>query len=214
MLKYFIYKKIVLNKRRLFRKQREKEGTIISKNSKGYEKVFFEGENGIPENCNFSGDIRIGKYTTLGDNNFLNGNINIGKYCQLGVNVAIHTTNHPVNYLSTYINKRLFEGELKGLKEIKKTEIGNDVWVGHGAIILGGITIGDGAIIAAGSVVTKDVPPFSIVAGTPAKIIKYRFSIAVIKEIKKLQWWDLEKEDLHKIKPLFFKNFEKKQTIY
>ena len=86
--------------------------------------------------------------------------------------VAIHTTNHPIHYLSTYINKRLFEGALSTLKENKKTSIGHDVWIGHNAIILGGLTIGNGAIIASGSVVTKDVPAFSVVAGIPAKVIR------------------------------------------
>ncbi|QTD37562.1 CatB-related O-acetyltransferase [Polaribacter batillariae] len=214
MLKYFIYKKLVQYKRYKFRQQRSKEGTFISKEAQGYENVFFEGENGIPERCKFSGNIKIGKFTTLGVNNFLHGNIEIGKYCQIGVDVSIHTTNHPIYYLSTYINKRLFNGELAQLKETKKTIIGNDVWVGHGAIILGGIKIGNGAIIAAGSVVTKDIPSYAIVAGTPAKVLKFRFEERIIEEIEELKWWDLNKNELQKIKPLFFKNLSNKTSLF
>jgi len=72
---------------------------------------------------------------------------------------------------------------------LKTTSIGNDVWIGHGAFILPGVTVGDGAVIAAMSVVTKDVPPYSIVAGSPAKVIRYRFEQEQITELIKLKWW-------------------------
>lgn len=213
-IKKIIYKRVVIYRRFKYRKQREKEGTFISKEAKGYDKVFFEGENGIPERCNFSGNIKIGKYTTLGVNNLFHGTIEIGKYCQVGVDVSFHTTNHPINYLSTYINQRLFKGELQELKEEGKTIIENDVWIGQGAIILGGITIGNGAIIGAGSVVTKDVPAYAIAVGNPAKVLKYRFPKEIIKEIEALKWWNSNKEELAKLKPLFFKNLSNKKTIF
>ena len=79
---------------------------------------------------------------------------------------------------------------------IKKTKIGNDVWVGENAIILAGVNIGDGAIIGAGAVVTKDVPPYAIVVGVPAKIIKYRFSTDVIKKLLKIKWWDWTDQEI------------------
>lgn len=214
MIKHFIYKKYHQYKRYKFRQLREKEGTIISCLAKGYQNVFFEGENGVPEYCHLEGNIKIGKYTTLGAYNFFHGNVSLGKYCQIGRNVAVHATNHPINYLSTYINNRLFDGELKELKEAKPVEIGNDVWVGHGVIILSGIKIGNGAIIAAGSVVTKDVPPYSIVTGTPAKVLKFRFDASVIKEIEELKWWNKDKNNLNTIKHLFFKNYNNKKSIY
>lgn len=72
--------------------------------------------------------------------------------------------------------------------------IGNDVWIGANAIILQGVTIGDGAIIAAGAVVTKDVPPYAIVGGVPAKVIKYRFSDEVILKLLQIKWWDKPEE--------------------
>jgi acetyltransferase-like isoleucine patch superfamily enzyme len=116
--------------------------------------------------------------------------------------------------MSTYINTNLLNGDLKILKEIKKVSIGNDVWIGHNVIIVGNVTIGNGAILAAGSVVTKDVTPYSIVAGVPAKQIKMRFSKNVIEEIEELKWWNLSEEKLEEIKPLFMKNFLDKNSIY
>lgn len=187
---------------------------VLSGYSRGIQNVNFEGKNAVPDRCNFSGKIKLGYGTTLGYNNFLHGNITIGKYCQLGADVAIHTTNHPTSYLTTYINKNLFEGELKELKEEKKVVIGNDVWIGHNVIIVGNVSIGNGAVLAAGSVVTKDVAPYTIVGGVPAKVIKKRFSDSIINEIEALQWWNKTEDELEKIKPLFFKDFLNRNSIY
>lgn len=192
----------------------KKENVLLTGFSRGLQNVTFEGKNAVPDRCNFSGTITIGYGTTLGYNNFMHGDIFLGKYCQIGADVAIHTTNHPVNYLSTYINKTLFNGELSRQKKIKKAVIGNDVWIGHNAIIVGNVRIGNGAIIASGSVVTKDVEAYSIVGGVPAKLIRKRFSGSIIAEIEALKWWDLNEKELQKIKPLFFKNFEDKTSIY
>jgi len=191
-----------------------RENVKLSGFSRGLQNVTFEGKNAVPDRCNFSGKIHIGYATTLGYNNLLGGNITIGKYCQLGVDVAIHATNHPIHHLTTYINSNLFDGELKQFKEEKTITIGHDVWVGHNVIIVGNITIGNGAILAAGSVVTKDVEPYTIVAGVPAKPLKKRFSEKVISEIEELQWWNLPEAELVKIKPLFFKNLEEANSIY
>jgi len=88
-------------------------------------------------------------------------------------------------------------------EELKRTQIGNDVWIGARAIVLDGISIGDGAVIAAGAVVTKDVPPYAIVGGVPAKLIRYRFEDDVIQELLKWKWWDLSLDDLQKNAPQF-----------
>lgn len=192
----------------------KKENVMLSGFSRGLQNVTFEGKNAVPDGCNFSGKIKIGKATTFGYNNLLAGNITIGRYCQLGVDVAIHATNHPVSYMSTYINQNLFQGELKELKEEHKIRIGNDVWIGHGVIILGNVTIGNGAILAAGSVVTKDVEPYTIVGGVPAKELRKRYADTIIIEIEALKWWDKSEQELEKIKPLFFKDFTNKNSIY
>lgn len=207
----FFLKKVIYH---ILNKSENKQNVKLSGFSRGLQNVTFKGKNAVPDRCNFSGKITIGYATTLGYNNLLGGQIDIGKYCQIGSDVALHASNHPINYLSTYINKNLFNGELKTLKEEKKIEIGNDVWIGHGVIIVGNVKIGNGAILAAGSVITKDVAPYSIIAGVPGKMIKKRFSDQIIKEIEELKWWDFSEEELIKNKKLFFKNFKKQDSIY
>lgn len=192
----------------------EREKVALSGFSRGIQNVTFEGKNAVPDGCNFSGKIKIGYATTLGYRNLLSGTIFIGKYCQLGVDVALHATNHPISYMTTYINKNLFEGDLKSLKQENVIAIGHDVWIGHGVIIVGNVTVGNGAIIAAGSVVTKDIPHYTIVAGVPAKEVRKRFSDAIIQEIEALQWWDKSEAELEQIKPLFFKDFTNRPSIY
>ena len=76
------------------------------------------------------------------------------------------------------------------------------------------VSVGNGAILAAGSVVTKDVKPYAIVAGVPAKMIKKRFNETITKEIEELKWWDKNETELEKVKPLFFKNFTNKESIH
>jgi virginiamycin A acetyltransferase len=110
-----------------------------------------------------------------------------------------------MKYLSTYQSKTLFNGELKTLRTDEKVTIGNDVWIGHSVIILSGVTISDGAIIGGGSVVTKDIPPFAVAAGVPAKVIKYRFKESTRDEITEMQWWNKEPYELEDIKDEFFK---------
>jgi acetyltransferase-like isoleucine patch superfamily enzyme len=191
-----------------------KEGIQFSGYSRGIQNVIFEGKNAVPDKCNFSGKIKIGYATTLGYNNLFGGNISVGKYCQLGADIAILSTNHPINHLSTYINKNLFNGELKKLRERNIINIGNDVWIGHSVIILGNVNIGNGAILAAGAVVTKDVEPYTVVGGVPAKKIKKRFKESIIKEIEELNWWNKSEKELETLKPLFFKNYDNKESIY
>jgi acetyltransferase-like isoleucine patch superfamily enzyme len=210
----YIKNKIKKTLNRLIQGKEVRNGLVISGYSRGLQNVTFEGKNRIPDRCNFSGKINIGYATTLGYNNFFHGDIIIGKYCQIGADVAIHTTNHPTKYLSTYINKNLFDGELSQLKEVKKATIGHDVWIGHNAIIVGNVSVGNGAVIASGSVVTKDVPPYSIVVGVPAAPLRKRFSDAVIEEIEALKWWNMSKEELEKHKPLFFKDLSRSVSIY
>lgn len=186
----------------------------ISPLTKGANNLICEGKNLIPEFCNFSGKIILGYKTTLGLHNFFHGTIQIGKYCQIGAYVAIHSNNHPISYLTTFINKNLFNGELATNKISGILQIGHDVWIGHNAILVGNFTVGNGAIIAAGAVVTSDVPPYSIVAGTPARVIRYRFSEKIQQEIEALQWWNKSEDELIKIKPLFLRDLSKADSLY
>ncbi len=134
----------------------------------------------------------------------------IGRYCSFGEQVQIGRHPHPIDWASTSpffyakysdaLDMSPPEGvDLDASRDFKKsrppvilktTKIGNDVWIGHGAFILPGVTIGNGAVIAAKSVVTKDVPDYAIVAGSPAKIVRFRFDSDLIERFNKIKWWD------------------------
>lgn len=142
----------------------------------------------------------------------------IGKYCSLANGVCIGVGNHPYQYLTTHPftymdNDIQLYGDMPvepenrvEIPKPQKTIIGHDVWIGHNAIVIGGVTIGDGAIVGAGAVVTKDVEPYSIVGGVPARHIKYRFSEEIRKELVELKWWDLPYNIVAKLP---FKDIEK-----
>jgi acetyltransferase-like isoleucine patch superfamily enzyme len=144
----------------------------------------------------------IGPYTYIGKRT----NIictNIGKYCSIAGNCTIGMGTHPLRNLSTsslFISKNNATGhswvENSSFQEYHHTNIGNDVWIGTGVLVIGGISIGDGAVIGAGSIVTKDIPPYAIAVGCPARVIKYRFEQPVIKKILEVNWWNLPEEKL------------------
>ena len=121
-------------------------------------------------------------------------NVDMGKYCSISWNVTIGATSHPTSHLSThafpYISTFGFTNKDRRIKQ--KTTIKNDVWIGVNSIIMPGITIGNGAIIGAGAVVTKDVLDYEVVAGVPATTIRYRFSKDIIEKLIDLKWWDLK----------------------
>ncbi|MBP2651503.1 MAG: transferase hexapeptide repeat containing protein [Firmicutes bacterium] len=122
-----------------------------------------------------------------------------GRYCSIAADVWVFNGNHPKEYFS--LHPLFYNPALGHAKRDMITRnmlyIGNDVWIGANAIILPGVTkIGDGAIIGAGSVVTKNIAPYQIVAGNPAKVINMRFKEEQQNRLIKLQWWDLEKDSL------------------
>ena len=123
----------------------------------------------------------------------------IGKFCSIacGAKFIFNSANHTLSSLSTYPFPIFFEEWGLDVKNITKAwdnkgniVVGNDVWIGYEAVIMAGVHIGDGAIIGARAVVTKDVPPYTIVGGTPAKEIRKRFDEDVVKKLLRLQWWD------------------------
>ncbi len=138
--------------------------------------------------CEIEKYTSIGRYSKLQD-------CRIGKFCSISWDVTIGAKSHPLDSISTHsfpYNKLYdFADNAVGLRPLITT-IGNDVWIGCGAIIKSGIKIGDGAVIGAGAVVTKDVEPYSIVVGSPAKKIKNRFSEAMIEKLESIKWWDLD----------------------
>ncbi len=145
--------------------------------------------------------------STIGDYSYINTNSKvsntiIGKFCSIGPNVQIVLGTHPSKFVSShpvfYANNKPFKTFSDGIyfKEYEDVVIGNDVWIAEGVLIPGGITIGDGAIIMARAVVTKNVEPYSIVGGIPAKHIKYRFDVETINRISQTKWWDWEEKKL------------------
>lgn len=152
--------------------------------------------------------FKLGKYT-YGAPNIFNaedgGKLSIGNFCSIAGNVTILLGgNHRFDWLTTYPFPASpdFQKTAKSIHNYSTTkgdvQIGNDVQIGHGAIILSGVTIGDGAVIGAGAVVTRDVDPYSIVAGNPAKEIRKRFSPETIKKLLKIKWWEWDKKKIDK----------------
>ena len=161
----------------------------------------------------------LGRRTYIAENSKItNKDTVVGKYCSIAGLCQIGLGKKHLDYLTTsgFIyteqDERLF-GNLKIPKDkvvpsipSKPVKIGNDVWIGLRVCIMDGITIGDGAVIGANSVVTHDVPPYAVVAGAPARVIKYRFTPEIIEKLLNLKWWDYP-EDF--IVNLPFDNIEK-----
>ena len=132
--------------------------------------------------------------------------LRIGSFCSIGVNVMIYLGgNHRTDWVTTYpfghINQHIFsnfngEGHPKTNGDVI---IGNDVWIGANSVIMSGVKIGDGAVIANNSHVVKDVEPYSIVGGNPAKFIKYRFDEIIINKLIEIKWWELEDSKINEI---------------
>ncbi len=171
-------------------------------------------------------NIEIGDYTIYNDfvhdprdferSNVLyhypvNGDrLKIGKFCSIacGAKFLFTSGNHSLRSLSTYTFPIFFEEWGLDAKDICSAwdnkgdiVIGSDVWIGYEALILSGVTVGDGAIIGSRAVVTKDVPPYTIVGGVPAKSIRRRFDGAVIERLEKLRWWDWDIETIRRSIP-------------
>lgn len=134
----------------------------------------------------------------------------IGKFCSIacGVKFLFNCANHTLKSLSTYTFLLFYEDwELEKSNVASAWDnkgdivIGNDVWIGFEAVILAGVKIGDGAIIGARAVVTKDVPPYSIVGGIPAKVIRKRYSPDIIEQLLSLRWWDWTKDSIKRNLP-------------
>lgn len=150
----------------------------------------------------------VGSYSNLGVSSYVSDSI-IGRYSLIGSRVSVGGFGHPLEYLSTgafqwgqNLEHWGFPSELKNSFDTqirpltKSTQIGSDCWIGDNSVLLAGIHIGNGAVIGAGSVVTKDIPPFAIAVGNPAVVIRFRFDIELIEKIQKSKWWEKELEDL------------------
>ena len=155
----------------------------------------------------------IGAYTYISANTDVE-NAEIGKFCSVADHCRIGMGRHEMKCLST---SPIFEQMVNATKfswtdrkvnnnKTERTYVGNDVWIGSHAMILGGVRIGDGAVIGAGAVVTKDIPPYAIVGGVPARIIKYRFDQSTIDKLVNMKWWAYPDNKIRTLVPLFQKN--------
>ena len=165
----------------------------------------FEGANAIGEHCRFEGSMGYGSY--ISDNCRLEC-VSIGRFSSIAPNVQCGLGLHPITYpyvatcpmfysLNTAIGKTFAKKQMFN-EFSKQIIIGNDCWIGQNVFICGGVSIGDGAVVYAGSVVTKDVEPYSVVGGIPASIIKYRYDESTIQLLLKLKWWNQPIEWLEK----------------
>lgn len=156
----------------------------------------------LHRNSKIDGPVYLGAYTYLGEG-CLFGAARLGRYCSVGPNVTIGLGVHEVGFVSTH---PFFFGSKNGFdipdgigiprdfsqQKYRASVIGNDVWIGANAIIMRGVTIGDGAVIAAGAIVTKDVKPYEIVGGSPARKIRDRFSPDIVQKMLEINWWQFD----------------------
>ena len=161
----------------------------------------------LNKNSQLGPDMVVGKYSGMNENCFI-ARGSLGSFCAIGARTAIYPFNHPSDWLSTnefQYHPKSFDwvDEYNDFVRLERSadmfahvSIGNDVWTGHNVNVMAGVQVGDGAIIAAGSVVTKDVPPYAVVAGVPATIKRFRFPEKTIERLLRVKWWDLELSQL------------------
>lgn len=184
------------------------------------------GANCLIKDSYFGAYVEIGdgnniQESTIGDYSYTTENCQIiystiEKFVNIASYVRINPSPHPMHWASQH--HMLYRKEMFGFGEDdesffnwrrqKKVTIGNDVWLGHNVTVMGGVSIGDGAVIGSGSIVTKDIPPYAIAVGNPAKVIKYRFNEKAIENLQAIAWWNWDRQQLQSALE-DFKNIEK-----
>ena len=150
-------------------------------------------------------DLQVTDFdVTIGHNSYSNSDlahVTCGNFCSIGANVLFAPSQHPLDRLTTHPETYLAVAWPHELAPIRRTPyegvwapvaIGHDVWIGSGAVVMGGVKIGTGAVVAANAVVTHDVPAYAVVAGVPARILRFRFDEATREELLKSEWWNFD----------------------
>lgn len=190
----------------LFKIKVSKNKSTIAMGTRVSRQTYLEGHNKILRSDISSSKIGFGTYIQR-DTSLPHSRI--GRFCSIGKNVKVVYWTHPSNNISTYpgfyksvsnppfvANSSLKYDERLRTPNNFTVEVGNDCWIGDNVLIKGGVTIGDGVIVGMGSVVTKDVPPYAIVCGNPAIIVKYRFEKEMISKLLKVKWWNWNIKDI------------------
>lgn len=158
--------------------------------------TYFDDRRNTPE--------KFEEYNVLYNYDFNKVKLVIGKFCAIAAETKfIMTGNHKLDAISTYPFPIFQQGwevafDLSALPVKGDIIVGNDVWFGYDSLVMGGVTIGHGAIIATRAVVTKDVPPYAIVAGNPAKVVKMRFDEKAVQRLLEIAWWDWDIEKINR----------------
>lgn len=183
------------------------DSATVSKDCQLRWEVTIGPEVTVSHGCKLHGKIKVKKRTNLNRNVGIHGEAKVGKYCALAPNILIRTFNHNVKKpaIQTKFYEEIWDSEYETMTK-GPVNIGNDVWIGDRAIILSGVTIGDGAVIGAGSIVTHDVDPYSIVAGVPADRVKWRFPKRIREKLLDFAWWNLDDNKLRQYQDFFEKD--------
>ncbi|WP_347554152.1 DapH/DapD/GlmU-related protein [Robbsia sp. KACC 23696] len=164
----------------------------------------------IGEHCEILHDTAL-EYASLGDYSYIGercliADVDIGRFCAIAAHVRIGAPNHPMDRASqhrfTYCPEYYFDTASRdtaffAARRAARTVIGNDVWIGHGVVVLPGVRVGDGAVLAAGAVINRDVAPYTIVGGVPARVLRDRFAPDIARRLQDIAWWNWSEEMLN-----------------
>lgn len=193
-----------LTKSKINRKSSVGSGTVITHSKIGKECII--GKNCEINLVNFTNNVTVNDGTVFWNGASIHAqgaSVEFGSYSSIAKGLEVYCYGHKYTTPSTYYVNKRFYGKDSGFDrtEPKSVIIGSDVWIGSRVTILPNVRIGCGAIVGAGAVVTHDIPPYAIVVGNPAKIVKYRFSSEIIEKLMALRWWDFS-PDMFQAEPM------------